>query len=239
MHLTGSSRTHRRPPGVSDTQGAPIADSLSTGDLRFLAHLMQFPRVVIAHRGPWVGVRGGLLDVTQGDPASSAAVMNACLSVCGMTALPCPTRRAVYHLAALAGDRQGPVPAFQAQVLDVGAGGLRDPQPVQREQRDQRMLAWRPETGCDQQSAELVAVQGDGMRLIIHPRPPDMGCWRVLEEFLFNGVLEEPAMVDSRRVTVARARPRASISRAKHSMSPRRTANRTRERARHQVVNWR
>jgi len=30
------------------------------------------------------------------------------------------------------------------------------------------------------------------MRLIIHPRPPDMGCWRVLEEFLFNGVLEEP-----------------------------------------------
>jgi len=46
-------------------------------------------------------------------------------------------------------------------------------------------------------------------------------------------------MVHSRRVTVARARPRASRSRAKLSMSPRRTANRLRERARHQVVNWR
>jgi hypothetical protein len=33
------------------------------------------------------------------------------------------------HLAALAGDGQRPVPAFQAEVLDVGAGGLGDPQP--------------------------------------------------------------------------------------------------------------
>src|SRR6266568_684624 len=46
-------------------------------------------------------------------------------------------------------------------------------------------------------------------------------------------------MVDSRWVTVARARPLASSSRAKDSMSGRQTANRLRERARHQVVNWR
>src|SRR5947208_12310 len=46
-------------------------------------------------------------------------------------------------------------------------------------------------------------------------------------------------MVDSRRVTVARARPLASSSRAKDSMSGRRTADTLRERARHQVVNWR
>jgi hypothetical protein len=46
-------------------------------------------------------------------------------------------------------------------------------------------------------------------------------------------------MVHSRRVTVARARPRASRSRAKPSMSARRTANRFRDRARHHVVNWR
>src|SRR5690242_9734951 len=46
-------------------------------------------------------------------------------------------------------------------------------------------------------------------------------------------------MVHSRRVTVARARPLASSSRAKDSMSARPTANRARERARHQVVNWR
>jgi hypothetical protein len=38
-------------------------------------------------------------------------------------------------------------------------------------------------------------------------------------------------MVDSRRVTVARARPLASSSRAKDSMPGRRTANRLRQRA--------
>jgi hypothetical protein len=62
-------------------------------------------------------------------------------------------------LAALAGDGQGPVPALQAQVLDVGAGSLRDPQPIQGQQRDQGMLAGSPEPGGDQQGAQLVAVQ--------------------------------------------------------------------------------
>jgi hypothetical protein len=46
----------------------------------------------------------------------------------------------VTTLAALAGDGQSPVPAFQAQLLDIGAGGLRDPQPVQGKQGDQRVL---------------------------------------------------------------------------------------------------
>ena len=36
-------------------------------------------------------------------------------------------RRDGHDLAAFAGDRQGPVAPFQAQVLDVGAGGLGDP----------------------------------------------------------------------------------------------------------------
>ena len=49
--------------------------------------------------------------------------------------------------------------AVQAQVLDVGAGGFGDPQPVQGEQRDQRVLKRRPEPGRDQQRAELVAIQ--------------------------------------------------------------------------------
>src|SRR6266567_7165502 len=46
-------------------------------------------------------------------------------------------------------------------------------------------------------------------------------------------------MVDSLRVTVARARPIASSSLAKDSMSARRTANSASERARHQLANWR
>jgi hypothetical protein len=79
------------------------------------------------------------------------------------------------HLAALTGDRQRPVPALQAQLLDVRAGGLRDPQPVQREQRDQRMLARRTKPGGDQQGAELIVIQGDGVRLVIDSRTADVG----------------------------------------------------------------
>src|ERR1700722_12531935 len=46
-------------------------------------------------------------------------------------------------------------------------------------------------------------------------------------------------MVQSLRVTVARARPLASISRANVSMSARRTENSGSDRLRHQLVNWR
>jgi hypothetical protein len=95
-------------------------------------------------------------------------------------------------LAALAGDRQGPVPALDAQVLDVSAGGLRDPQPVQREQRDQRMLGRRSESGGHQQRAELVAVQGGGMGLVIQPRPADMRGRGAVQVFFFDGVFVEP-----------------------------------------------
>src|SRR6516164_11448542 len=101
------------------------------------------------------------------------------------------------------------------------------------------MLKRRAETGGHEKSAELVAIQRDSVRFVVHPRPPDMGGRGVLQEFFLHGVLVEPAMVHSRRVTVARARPLTSRSLAKLSMSARRTANRFRERARHQLVNWR
>ena len=68
MHLTGSSCTHRRPAGVSGTPGAPIPTAPSAGDLPFLARLMQFPRVVVPHRGSRISVRGGLLHVAQRNP---------------------------------------------------------------------------------------------------------------------------------------------------------------------------
>jgi hypothetical protein len=49
-----------------------------------------------------------------------------------------PTARSIARdgddLAALAADDQGAVPAFQAQLVDVGASRLRHPQPVQRQQ---------------------------------------------------------------------------------------------------------
>jgi hypothetical protein len=51
------------------------------------------------------------------------------------------------------------VASFQAQVLDVRAGGLGHPQPVEGEQGDQRVPGGRPEPGGDQEGAELIAVQ--------------------------------------------------------------------------------
>jgi hypothetical protein len=79
------------------------------------------------------------------------------------------------HLAALAGDHQGPVPALDAQRLNVRADGFRHPQPVQGQQRDQRVLGRHPEPGSDQQRAELVAIQCGGVRLVVQAGPADMG----------------------------------------------------------------
>src|SRR6266571_3849406 len=46
-------------------------------------------------------------------------------------------------LAALAGDDKGPVPSLDTQSLDVGSGGVGDPQPIERQQGDQRVLRRR------------------------------------------------------------------------------------------------
>jgi len=68
-------------------------------------------------------------------------------------------------LAALAGDDQSAVTAFQTQMLEVRADGLRYPQPVEREKV---VFGGRAEPGGDQDRAELVAVQGVGVRLAVH-----------------------------------------------------------------------
>ena len=54
----------------------------------------------------------------------------------------------------------------------------------------------------------------------------------VVEELFLDGVLVDPAIVRSRRVTVARACALASSSRVNISMSARRAANKERERER-------
>jgi hypothetical protein len=91
-------------------------------------------------------------------------------------------------LASLAGDDQGAVAALGAHVLDVRAGRLGDPQPVQGQQRDQGVLAGRAEAGSDEKRAELVAVQGGGVRLVVQPGPPDVGRRRVAEQLLLHRV---------------------------------------------------
>jgi hypothetical protein len=62
------------------------------------------------------------------------------------------------------------------------------------------MLGRRAEPRGDQEGADLVAVQGGGVRLVVQPRPPDVGGgrvveWssgRVVEELFLHGVLVEP-----------------------------------------------
>jgi hypothetical protein len=54
------------------------------------------------------------------------------------------------------------------------------------------MPAGRPESGGDQQSAEFVAVQAGGVRLIVQPGTADVGGRGVLQELRLDGVLIEP-----------------------------------------------
>ena len=54
------------------------------------------------------------------------------------------------------------------------------------------MLSRCTESGRDQQSAEFVAVQGDGMRFIVDPRTPDMRGRGVLQELFLHRVAVEP-----------------------------------------------
>ena len=172
----------------------------------------------------------------SGTPASSAAVMNACRSVCGLTCLAMPARRVTRRTVRGAPCRSSRLPSAvtnsgpsvrspmarsiaravrgasgmvttlpplrvmtrvrrprsSPQVLDVRAGGLRYPQPVEREQGDQRVLAGRAEAGGDQERPDLVAVQGGGVRLVVQPGTADVRGGRVLEELFFDGVLVEP-----------------------------------------------
>jgi hypothetical protein len=54
------------------------------------------------------------------------------------------------------------------------------------------MLTRRAEPGSDQQRAELVAVQGGGMGLIVQPRTAEVRGRGVIQELFFDGVLVEP-----------------------------------------------
>jgi len=48
-----------------------------------------------------------------------------------------------------------------------------------------------PESGGDQEGADLVAVQGGGVRLVVQSRSADVGGRGVVKEFFLDGVLVE------------------------------------------------
>jgi hypothetical protein len=54
------------------------------------------------------------------------------------------------------------------------------------------VLGGRAEPGGDQERAELVAVQGGGVRFVVQAGAADVCGGRVLEELFFDGVLVEP-----------------------------------------------
>ena len=94
-------------------------------------------------------------------------------------------------LAALAQHRERAVAPFEAERLDVGAERFGDPQPVDRQQGDERVLAGRGQPGSDEEGADLVAVQAGGVRLVVQAGPADMRRRRPLEQALLFGVAVE------------------------------------------------
>lgn len=96
------------------------------------------------------------------------------------------------YLAALACDDERPVAAFDAHGLDIGAGGFGNPQPVQRQQGDQRVLRSRAESRGDQQRPQFVSVQPHCVGFVIDARTADMGGGGMVEQFFFDGVTVKP-----------------------------------------------
>jgi hypothetical protein len=78
------------------------------------------------------------------------------------------------NLGALAPHRQRAVPAFEAERLDVSSERLGDPQTVDRQQRDERVVARGGEPGGDEQCADLVAVKSVRVRLVVETRSTNM-----------------------------------------------------------------
>ncbi len=54
------------------------------------------------------------------------------------------------------------------------------------------MVAGGGEPGGNEECAELVAVEADGVGLVVEPRPANMHCRRVLDHALLCGVAVEP-----------------------------------------------
>ena len=79
-------------PSAYVTTGAPATYAATM----YVACRSRLPRARSGtHRGTRIGMRGGLLDVAQGDPSVQTRGDGCMLSVCGVTALPIPARRAI------------------------------------------------------------------------------------------------------------------------------------------------
>ena len=94
-------------------------------------------------------------------------------------------------LAALAHDGERPMSSLDAEGLDVGSDRFGHPQPVERQQGDQGVLGGGTEPGGDEERPDLVAVQADGVGLVVDPWPADMDRRRMGDEAFLFGVAVE------------------------------------------------
>jgi len=58
--------------------------------------------------------------------------------------------------------------------FDVGPGGFGDPQPVEGEERYQRVLGGGSEPSGHEESAYLVAIEASGVGLVVQARTSDV-----------------------------------------------------------------
>ena len=105
------------------------------------------------------------------------------------------TRAGEWHrhqLAALAQHGQRAMAVFQTERLDVGTDRLRHAEPVQRQQRHQRMIPRRRKPGGDEDRTQLVTVQVGDVGLVIKLLGRrDVHRRRVLDHTLSFGVAIE------------------------------------------------
>jgi hypothetical protein len=94
-------------------------------------------------------------------------------------------------LPPFAQDGERAVPPLEPEILDVGADGLGDPQPVEGQQADQRVIPATRQPGGDQQGTDLVAVQAGGAGLVVQSGSTHMRRRRHRDLALLFGVAVE------------------------------------------------
>ncbi len=59
------------------------------------------------------------------------------------------------------------MPALKTEPFDVSAGRFGDPQPIEAQQAEQRVVACTGESGSDEHRADFVAVKAGRVRLVV------------------------------------------------------------------------
>ena len=111
-------------------------------------------------------------------------------------------------LAALAQHGQRSVSALEGKVFDPGANRFGHPEAIERKERNEGMVASTGKARGDEHRTDLVAVQANGVGLVVHFRSTHMNGWGVLNEAFLFGV---PVEAGDRPQPSGDRRPRATV----------------------------